>query len=76
MASAAAFYGWVRQFTIPQTVMLNLGAGPPAPRDKIRVLRGEVARVVGADIDPQVTANPEVDEAQVITPGGVLPFRR
>jgi len=37
-------------------VLLNLGAGPPAERGSIRVLKGEVARVVGADIDPDGAA--------------------
>jgi SAM-dependent methyltransferase len=74
LASAGAFYGWVRQYTNPQTVMLNLGAGGPAPRGKIRVFKGEVARVSGADIDPEVMSNPELDDAHVITPGGKLPF--
>lgn len=74
LASAAAFYGWVRQYTNPQTRMLNLGAGGPAPRHKIRVFKGEVARVTGADVDPEVISNPELDEACVITPDGRLPF--
>jgi len=74
LASAAAFYGWVRQHTNPQTVMLNLGAGGPAPRDQIRVFKGEVARVAGADIDPEVVSNPELDDAHLITPAGQLPF--
>jgi hypothetical protein len=29
LASAAAFYDWVRQYTNAQTIMLNLGAGGP-----------------------------------------------
>lgn len=69
-----AFYGWVRQFTTPRTILLNLGAGPPAAREPIRILKGEVARVVGADIDPEVIRNPELDEAHVIEEDGVLPF--
>ncbi len=71
---AVAFYGWVRQFTNQQTVMLNLGAGPPADRARIRVFRGEVAKVVGADIDPEVIENKELDEAHVYQPGETLPF--
>ncbi len=70
---AAAFYGWIRQHTTPQTVLLNLGAGPRADRAPIRVFKGEVARVVGADIDPDVKCNPELDEAYVIKDGR-LPF--
>jgi SAM-dependent methyltransferase len=71
---AQAFYQWVRQFTCPGTVMLNLGAGGPAPRDKVRVFKGEVGRVVGADLDPDVLKNCELDEARVITADGRLPF--
>jgi SAM-dependent methyltransferase len=74
LASAAAFYKWVRQYTNSQTVMLNLGAGGPTPRAKIRVFKGEVARVAGADIDPEVMSNPELDDAHLITPNGQLPF--
>jgi SAM-dependent methyltransferase len=70
---AAEFYGWIRKYTNPQTVLLNLGAGPPAPRAQIRVFKGEVARVVGADIDPDVKNNPELDEAHIIE-NGHLPF--
>ena len=71
---AVAFYGWVRNETTPETVLLNLGAGPPAERGSIRVLKGEVARVVGADIDPEVLRNPELDEAHVISSDHRLPF--
>jgi SAM-dependent methyltransferase len=71
---AFAFYDWVREYVNPQTVMLNYGAGGPAPRHKVRVFKGEVARVVGADIDPEVKRNTELDEAHVIQPGGALPF--
>jgi SAM-dependent methyltransferase len=71
---AVAFYTWIRGQTTRQTVLLNLGAGPPAERGSIRVLKGEVARVVGADIDPEVLRNPEVDEAYVINADQTLPF--
>ena len=63
---AVAFSGWVRKETTPQTVLLNLGAGPPADRGSIRVFKGEVARLVGADIDPEVLDNPDLDEVHVI----------
>jgi SAM-dependent methyltransferase len=71
---AVAFYGWVRKETTPETILLNLGAGPPAERPSIRVFKGEVARVVGADIDPEVLDNPELDEAHVINSDNSLPF--
>jgi SAM-dependent methyltransferase len=71
---ARVFYSWVRQFTTRQTIMLNVGAGPPAERGPIRVFRGEIARVVGVDIDPAVISNTDLDEAQCISEDGVLPF--
>ena len=74
LESARAFYGWVRQYANRDTEMLNLGAGGPAPRHRIRVFRGQVARVAGADIDPEVTRNPELDDAHIIEPDGHLPF--
>jgi SAM-dependent methyltransferase len=65
------FYSWIRSRTSARTVMLNLGAGseigPP-----VRSFRGEVARVVGADIDRSVLNNPGLDEAYVC--GDTLPF--
>jgi len=64
----AAFYGWVRQHTDAETRMLNLGAGPPT-RAPLRIFKGEVARVVGADIDPLVLDNDELDDAVVIRDG-------
>lgn len=67
-----AFYGWVRQHLGPATELLNLGAGPPTGTP-IRAFKGEVARVVGADIDPIVLDNPELDDAVVIE-HGLLPL--
>lgn len=71
---AVAFYKWVRQITTERTIMLNVGAGPPAIRGPIRVFRGEVARVVGVDIDPAVMGNMELDEAHCISDNCELPF--
>jgi SAM-dependent methyltransferase len=68
-----SFYTWVRESLRPDMRVLNLGAGP-ATRNPVRVLRGEVAAVVGADPDPVVLGNAELDEAYVID-GGRLPFR-
>ncbi|MBI2932595.1 MAG: class I SAM-dependent methyltransferase [Planctomycetes bacterium] len=66
------FYGWLRQHVHRGSTVLNLGAGPPT-RNPIRILKGEVSRVVGADIDPAVLHNPELDEAHVVRDGR-LPF--
>jgi len=63
-----AFYGWVRQHVGPGTELLNLGAGPPTGTP-IRVFKGEVARIVGADIDPIVLDNPELDDCVLIEDG-------
>ena len=68
----SVFYRWVREYTQPNTVILNLGAGPPT-LNRIRQFKGEVAEVVGADIDPIVLANPELDRAFLIV-NGKLPF--
>lgn len=68
-----AFYGWIREFTTPESVVLNIGAGPPT-NDRTRTLKGEVARVVGVDIDSCVLENPELDDAHVYEVGGRFPF--
>lgn len=70
---AVAFYGWIRNYVDAHSVVLNLGAGPPADRGPLRSLKGKVGKVVGADIDPEVLSNPELDEAYVIE-NGRLPF--
>lgn len=66
------FYNWIRQHTNAQQSILNLGAGP-ASKNPLRTFRGEVARVVGADIDPIILANDELDECHVVD-GTRLPF--
>jgi SAM-dependent methyltransferase len=66
------FYNWIRQHTNSQQSVLNLGAGP-ASKNPLKMLRGEVARMVGADIDPIVVGNDELDEAHVVD-GKRLPF--
>jgi len=59
------FYSMVRNSARPDSHLLNLGAGP-ASRNKVCILKGEVAEVVGADIDPIVLRNNELDRAYVI----------
>jgi len=66
------FYNWIRQYTDSRQRILNLGAGP-ASRNPLRAFRGEVARVVGVDIDPIVLGNDELDESYVVD-GTRLPF--
>src|SRR5437867_170203 len=67
------FYVWIREFTNRRAMLLNLGAGP-ATNDPLRSFKGEVERVVGADVDPIVTRNHECDETHVIPDGGRLPL--
>lgn len=62
------FYDWVRRYTRRDTKLLNLGAGP-ATRSAVRSFKGEVAWVTGADIDPIIFDNPEIDEAVLIKDG-------
>jgi SAM-dependent methyltransferase len=65
------FYDWVRSEVNFSSVVLNLGAG-----ESVRAggsFRGQVRRIVGADIDSAVLRNPDLDEAHVIEYGR-LPF--
>jgi len=62
----------IREHTNGDSRILNLGAGP-ATRDQTRIFKGEVAEVAGADIDPLVLKNDELDHAVVID-GVSLPF--
>jgi hypothetical protein len=59
------FFNTVRREARPDARLLNLGAGP-ATRKPTCSLKGEVAEVVGADIDPAVLTNDEVDSAVII----------
>lgn len=52
--------------------MLNVGAGR-SPDNKIRSLRGEVQKVIGADIDSEVLNNEDLNEAFIIK-NDTLPF--
>lgn len=67
-----AFFSMVRNAAHPRMRVLNLGAGP-ATKSAVCSLKREVAEVVGADIDPVVLTNDEVDSAVVIKDGR-LPF--
>lgn len=68
-----AFYSMVRLHISRESTLLNLGAGP-ASHEATKTFKGEVGRVVGADIDPVVLANDELDEAFLID-DGKLPFK-
>lgn len=64
------FYNWVRSNLSASDSVLNIGAGPPT-RNPIRMLRGEAKEVIGADIDPIVLQNDELDSAVLIQNGQV-----
>ncbi|HYF47135.1 MAG TPA: class I SAM-dependent methyltransferase [Acidimicrobiales bacterium] len=71
------FYSRVTALLRPEMTVLDFGAGrgaaaeDPVPfRRELQALRGRVARVVGADIDPVVVDNPGVDEAVVLQGAG------
>lgn len=75
------FYLRINALLLPDHVVLDLGAGRGRSdeddvglRRSLVRLRGKVARVVGADVDPVVINNPLLDEAHVIEPGAALPF--
>ncbi|HLH77195.1 MAG TPA: class I SAM-dependent methyltransferase [Candidatus Binataceae bacterium] len=68
-----AFYGWIGRYINAHSVVLNLGAGAAA-REPERNLRGQAAVVIGADIDPVVLDNHQLDQAYVIQADQPLPF--
>jgi ubiquinone/menaquinone biosynthesis C-methylase UbiE len=66
------FFALVQTAAAPDARVLNLGAGP-GTNDPRCTVKGKFAEVVGADIDPVVLQNPEVDRS-VVTDGMTLPF--
>lgn len=76
------FYTRVRSLSRPRSVVLDFGAGrgqgvcddPVAVRQELRTLRGDVAEVVGVDVDPAVLTNPGLDRAFVVSPEEPLPL--
>lgn len=75
------FYLRVNALLSRDLVVLDLGAGRGKASDDavelrrdLVMLKGKVARVVGADVDPVVVGNPLLDEAHVIAAGAALPF--
>ena len=78
-----AFYARVQALLEPDMTVLDYGAGrgrgvadDPVPfRKDLQTLRGRVARVIGADVDPVVADNPNLDEAIVLEgPRAPLPL--
>lgn len=68
----AMFYDWIREYTNASTRMLNFGAGPPT-ENPTRIFKGEVAEIIGADVDACVLDNHELDSS-VLVKDGKLPF--
>lgn len=66
----SVFYAWLRQGLRPGHRVLNFGAGPET-RNPTRILKGEVAEAVGADIDPVVLENTELDRGFLIRDGRI-----
>lgn len=68
------FYTRVNALLAPNMTVLNFGAGrgqavhddPSDYRRRLCALRGKAARVIGADPDPVVRTNPDIDEAIVM----------
>jgi SAM-dependent methyltransferase len=76
------FYTRVNALLDSDSEVLDFGAGrglwatePLSDLHKrLRAFHERVARVRGVDVDPVVLQNPTLESAQVIEPGGVLPF--
>ena len=76
------FYSRVQALLRRDQIVLDFGAGRGAAhylddslyRKRLRDLRGEGRRVIGADIDTTVTTNPSIDQAVVIDQNVCLPF--
>jgi len=73
------FYGRINTLIRPDMNVLDLGAGraawfeddPIAFRRDVRSLKGKVARVIAADVDPAVLDNRAVDESVLIANGRI-----
>lgn len=76
------FYVRVAALLDAQSVTLDLGAGrgrahqddPVSFRRALMDLRGRCARVIGADPDPAVLANPSLDDALVMSSPNAVPL--
>lgn len=75
------FYTRIRSLLKPGSVVLDFGAGrgrtaedPVKIRRDLQNLRGDVAKVIGVDVDEAVLTNPGLDSAHVIAPGTRMPL--
>jgi SAM-dependent methyltransferase len=66
------FYTRIRSRIDKDMRVLNMGCGLPS-RNPIRVLKGEVSWIIGADVDLAAALNDEVDEV-FIYDGNIFPF--
>jgi SAM-dependent methyltransferase len=75
------FYTRVRALATPDSVIVDVGAGrgrfledPVTFRRELRMVKGDVARVIGVDLDPAVLENSSLDEGHVISTANTLPL--
>lgn len=73
-----AFYTRVNSLLEPTSVVLDLGCGrgaaieDPIPwRRELQIFQGKCARVLGADLDPAASSNPNIDEFHLIEAGRI-----
>lgn len=78
---AVEFFTRVNSLLQPHFDVLDLGAGRGGANDdkcnyrrSLRVLRGKVRRIVGADVDQAVSTNPIVDDYRILEIGKPIPF--
>ena len=78
---AIAFFTRIRALVRPDMVVVDLGAGrgsrfdePDGFHARFCNLQGEVARLVGLDVDDAVRAHPHLDEAHVLSAGAPFPL--
>lgn len=77
----AQFFFRLHSLIRPEMTVVDFGAGrgliyeaPPSYRRDLKILKGKVAKVIGADVDPAVLTNKAVDEACVIGLDGRIPL--
>ncbi len=66
------FYDWIRSSIRPEFIVLNIWVGTTSGNN-IKSLKGKVQKIVGADIDPVVLDNKDMDESFLIE-NDTLPF--
>lgn len=79
---SVAFFSQVAALVRPDHHVLDYGAGrgehlsdDPVPyRRDLATLKGRAAHVAGCDVDPIITQNPFLDQADVIDPNQRLPY--